>query len=259
MWRWACAIALLAACRFNFDPFGGGPSDGATSGDDGMMSDSRIADATSDATGGSPVVQTVHRDTPTSAAITINGATGLAPVTAGNMVVVVCGGLNLPVLCGVTSTPGATWQNIDPGTTLGVYVLCNAPAITSITASNGGTALNLVVTEFSGTIGANCFDQKRISTACAAAPTTWNTGQTPTVSQARELLVAVGYAGSANAGWTVNTPYQIATDATGINANIDVLVGYQEVNAAPMAYAATGSIAQWQNACFTDVFTFKQP
>jgi len=162
-------------------------------------------------------------------------------------------------VCNISSTPAATWTNIDPGTTLGVYVACNAPAITSVTASNGGTDMNLVVTEFSGVAAiASCFDVKRISTACATAPTTWNTGQTPTVTQARELLVAVGHAASPNAGWSIDPPYQIATDAKGINSTINVLVGYREVNAAPQAYAATGSITQWQIACWTDVFAFKQ-
>ena len=256
--RAASTIVLLAACRFNFDPLGA-PSDGAGGDDTGdtLLDTSSLLDMSGDATS-SPLVQAVKSDNTSGAPITINGGSGLTPVTAGNMVLVVCGGFNSPGLCTVSSTPATTWTNIDPGSTLGVYVACNAPAITSITISNGAQRMNMVVTEWSGVVAsAGCFDQKRISTPCATAPTAWDTQLTPTVSQNRELLVAVTYADAANAGWTIDPPYQMGFNATGVNAAVNVMVGYQQVNAPPMPYSATGTVNSWQFACFSDVFTFK--
>ena len=257
MWRGVCAALLLVGCRFNFDPVGSGPSDGSAAPNDATDGPTTMTDGPPDAMV-TPVVQAVSRDTASAAPVTIDTTNGLATVTPGNMVVVVCGGLNAPALCTPSSTPAATWTNIDPGSTLGVHVACNAPAITSVTVTNGGTAMNLVVTEWSGVVAAaTCLDTKRISTPCATAPTTWDTGFTPTVSQNRELLVTVGRADAPDAGWTVDAPYQIGFDAKGVNSIVNVLVGYQKVDASPMAYKATGTVNQYQFACFTDVFAFK--
>lgn len=244
---------LVAGCRFHFDPLGG-PSDGA-SGDatDGSMT---LSDGSTDAKV-TPLVQGVSLDTTSGAPVTVNGSTGLATVTPGNLVIVVCGGLNGPA-CVVTSSPTTTWQQVDPGSTLGVYVACDAPAITSINVTNGGTDMNVVVTEWSGVqSSASCFDTKRISTACATAPTAWDTGLTPSVSQNKELLIAVGHAGAQNAGWTVDAPYEMAFDAKGVNAGVNVMLGYQRVVATPTTYRATGTVDSWSSACFTDLFTFR--
>lgn len=251
MWRGVIAIVTCAACRIHFEPMMNAPSDGASA-------DMPVADTSPDATS-SRVIQAVSSDTTSGAPVTIDSSTGLATVTPGNMVLVVCGALNAPSACAPTSTPAATWQQIDPGTTLGVYVACNAPAITSITVANGATDMNAVVTEWSGVIAsASCLDTKNISQPCPTAPAAWDTQPTvQPVSQNRETIIAVGHAGGANAGWTVDAPYQIATNATGVNAGVNVLVAYQEVDAAPMAYAATGTVNQWSVACFTDVFAFR--
>ncbi len=251
MWRPGCALVVLASCRINFDPTST-LSDAA-----GLDPDARRDTASADATS-SAVVQTASVDTATGNPLTLDGSSGLAPVTPGNMVMVVCGGLNTPSPCAPVSTPAATWQQIDPGTTLGVYIACNAPAITSISISNGADDMQFVATEWSGVVAANCFDTSHISQPCPTAPAEWNTQPTnQPVSQNRELIVAVGQAGAVNAGWTVDAPYAIATDAKGVNAAVNVLVAYQEVDAAPMAYFATGTINQWSIACFTDVFGFR--
>jgi hypothetical protein len=251
MWRGASLLVVVVACRLHFDPTGT-PSDA-----DSDSSTDPSADASPDAAI-SPVVQAVSLDT-LGVSIVIGAAGGLAPVTAGNMVLLVCGGFNGTSPCAPSSTPPATWQQIDPGTTLGVYVACNAPAITQINVVNKGQDLNAVVTEWSGAIAsAACFDTSRISTPCPTAPAAWNTLSTAQpVSQNRELIVAVGHAGAQNAGWTVDPPYQIAANALGVNAGVNVLVAYQEVDATPMAYSATGTVNQWATACFTDVFAFR--
>ena len=244
---------VLVGCRFHFDPLGA-PLDGSSN--DASDGSTTMSDGSPDAKV-TQLVQGVSVDTTSGAPITINTSNGLATVTPGNMVMVVCGGLNGPA-CVVTSTPATTWQQVDPGTTLGVYVACDVPAITSISATNGATDMNLVVTEWSGIqSSASCFDTKRISTACPTAPAAWDTGLTPSVSQNRELLVAVGHAGAQNAGWTIDAPYQIAFDAKGVNAGVNVMLGSQRVVATPTTYRATGTVNQWAAACFTDVFTFR--
>src|SRR5262245_41826283 len=121
MWRTASTIAALAACRIHFDPI--------TTQSDGARGDTtRLGDGTPDARP-APFVQAVSVEVAGGAPIPVDGTAGLAPVTPGNIVIVVCGGLNAGTACAPVSTPPATWQQIDPGLTLGVYVACNAPAI----------------------------------------------------------------------------------------------------------------------------------
>ena len=243
------AFALLAACRINFDPAGEIT--------DAVNPDGTPADAAPDALF-TPLVQAVSLDAVAGAGLTLDGTIGLAPITAGNMVLVVCGGLDLQNACRPISTPPATWQEIDGGTTLGVFVTCNAPAITSIMVMNGGTELNVIVTEWSG-VAASCYDTGKTSTACATAPTAWNSLATPTTSQNRSLIVTLGTAGSVDAGWSVDAPYAMAKDATGVNGASNPFVAYQEVDAPPMPYAGSGFVNQYSSACFNDVFAFNRP
>jgi hypothetical protein len=253
MLRLALLVVALAGCRFHFDSLSsddGGPGDGGsdTSGDTTMVDAAQT-----------PLVQSVQFDAASLGFTMTNANSGLVPVTAGNMVFVVCGHPTASGQCFPTSTPAATWQQIDGGTSLGVYVACGAPAITSITLQNGAGGLTAVVTEWKGIVAANCLDKQRISNPCPTPPGTWTSLATPAVTQNRELILAAGMASAVDAGWTIDTPFVMARDAKGAAAQSNVYTAYQLVDAAPTSYTATGTIQQSAGglACFNDVFTFK--
>lgn len=249
--RLAVSLALLAACRLHFDALA---TDDAAS-DDAAGDVAPAPDAMV-----TPLVQAIQFDA-TSGGFTINAINGgLAPVTTGNMVLVVCGHPNATGQCLPSSTPDFAWNQIDGGTSLGVYVACGAPAFTSITVQNGAGHVNVLVTEWTGVVGTNCLDRSRISSPCPAPPGTWTSQATNPVTQNRELIIAVGMASAVDAGYTIDPPYVMARNATGINSAATVYTAYQTVDAAPTTYSATGTIAQSQGgqACFNDIFTFKR-
>jgi len=175
------------------------------------------------------------------------------------MVMVVCGHPTATGQCNPTSVPAATWQQIDGGTSLGVYVVCNAPAITSITLVNGAGNLNAVVTEWSGVVDTNCLDQQRNSNGCPTPPGNWTSLATSVVTQARELIIGAGMASAADAGLTIDAPFVMARNAKGQNSAANSYTAFQLVDTAPVAYTATGTIQSSAGglACFNDVFTFK--
>lgn len=251
MWRAVGAVALVGACRINFDPTGA-TSDASSDPD---ARDGATPDGSSDAPATSPLVQSAFVDVAGPAVQTIDMNDGLAPVTAGNTVIVTCGRFSGVGQCNPTSVPATTWQELDGGTTLGVYVACNAPAITSITAQNGGNAMKLHVSEWTGIADANCVDVQRISTPCNTGPSAWNTGLTPTTTVNNLLLISVALAGGAS--FTVDAPFTEALEADPGVSGIVVHQTYQRVDAAPTTYAATGTVTAWNVACFTDLFAFK--
>ena len=250
-------LALLAGCRIHFDAIvssdddAGNPDDGRRDG----TADTSMIDALP-----RPLVQSAQLDAASLGFTMTNANSGLVPVTPGNMVLVVCGHPTASGQCVPTSTPAATWQQIDGGTSLGVYVACGAPAITSITLQNGaGGGLTAVVTEWSGVVAANCLDQMRISNPCPTPPGSWTSLATPTVTQNRELIIAAGMASAVDAGLTIDGPFMMARNAKGANAQSNAYTAFHLVDAAPATYTATGTIQQSAGglACFNDVFTFK--
>ncbi|MDB4955580.1 MAG: hypothetical protein JWO36_3149 [Myxococcales bacterium] len=259
MLRWVVVVVWLAAgCKFHFDPRTS--SDDAVTGDGSAAGDSPSGDGagTDVAMHFGPVVQAVKFDTATGNFDINSTQGGLAPVTAGNMVLVVCGAPAGSGPCAPVSVPATTWLALDMGTALSVYVACSAPAITSIHLTNAGFGDAMgTVTEWSGVNVASCFDTKRTSTACPPAPSTWTSNSTPVVSQNRELILSVGEAGSPNAGWTIDPRYTLAIDATGVNGTADVQVSYRLVNVSPATYDATGTVNAWATSCYNDVIAIK--
>jgi hypothetical protein len=249
MHRQVLLLVALAGCRLHFDPLArddGGPGD--------ATADTPSIDAQP-----TPLVQSVQFDI-ASGGFTIDATNGgLAPVTAGNMVMVVCGHPMATGQCFPTSTPSATWLQLDSGSSLGVYVVCGAPAITSITLQNAAGGLTAVVTEWRGLLPTNCSDMKRVSNPCPTPPGAWTSLATPTVSQNRELIVAAGMASATDAGLTIDPPFVMARNAKGAAAQSNAYTAFYEVDAAPTTYTATGTLQQTTTglACFNDVFTFK--
>ena len=78
----------------------------------------------------------------------------------------------------------------------------------------------------------------------------------------RRLLFRGGYASrsggyggpSLGVGYYAGT---LAIDAQGADSRADVHDSYRVVNAAPAAYDASGTVAQWAGSCYHDVFAFK--
>jgi len=254
------AFALAPGCKYRFDAVHDAAGDGSTSAGDATDSATDApVDGVPDSALPNPFVQSRFFDT-ASGNFTINNANGMFQGTAaGHMVLVVCGHISATGPCLPTSTPATTWTQLDGGTSLGVYVACNAPAITSITLQNGADDAMVIVSEWAGITTSNCLDVQRISSPCPGTlPGNWTSQATPVVSQNREVIIATGMASAQNGGISIDAPYQ-QSYYTGVNSTTSMYIAHQFVDATPTTYTATGTIQQSQpgKACFNDIFAFR--
>jgi hypothetical protein len=244
----ALVVALGACGRLDFTALG----DASGPGGDG----SHLADAPSDGNS-SPLVQSVTYSA-TTQTYTMGAVAGLAPIAAGDMVLVMCGTPQGGGPCQPTSSTLATWLAIDLGSSLSAYVLCDAPAITSIdfTLPGGDYPATTILTEWRGMASSSCLDDKKISIACG--PSTWSVSMTSQTLQNKELLVAIGMADSDNTAWTIAAPYEIETQhVASSGATVNVFVADVLMDLAPALPTASGTVGSWSDVCWNDVFAFE--